>query len=563
MNISAEESWTRRLLDVSQALVTELDREAVLEGVLQAAQEITGARYAAFGILDERRGELEQFLTAGIDEQMRRKIGDLPRGRGVLGALIEHPEPLRLADVGLHPSSYGFPVGHPVMRSFLGVPVLIRGQAWGNLYLTEKEGGGEFTEADEEAAAMLARWAGVAIENARLFETSERRRQELEKAFRGLEATRDVAVAIGGEIALDHVLELIVKRGRALVGARSLVIMLREAEELVVRARAGHTEKVHEVRLPIAGSTSGQVLQRGLPERITDVSSRLRINPQEFGVPDAQTALLVPMVYRGEGVGILAAFDHGTARAPFSEDDEQMLRTFAASAATAVALAQSVASDRLRSSLAAADAERRRWARELHDETLQGLGGLRLLLSAALRHEDLGQAKDAMREAMQHIEREAENLRSIITELRPAALDELGLKTALEALLDRHRAQNGTEVQGQLELPDIGDAELESTVYRLVQEALTNVAKHTRAENVRVAVTRSDGQLSIEVQDDGAGFDTDERSEGFGLAGMRERVGLAGGTLQISSGEQGTLVGVRLPLPRSESAELAAQKAVS
>jgi signal transduction histidine kinase len=561
--VNSEESLIRRLLDVGQALVTELDQKVVLDKVLQEAREITGAQYAALGVLDDSRGELEQFLTAGIDADTHRKIGNLPRGRGVLGALIEHPEPLRLADVGQHPSSYGFPLGHPVMRSFLGVPVLIRGQAWGNLYLTEKDGGGEFTETDEEAAVLLAQWAGVAIENARLYETSERRRQELEKAFRGLEATRDVAVAIGGEIALDHVLELIVKRGRALVEARSLVIMLREADELVVRARAGHTENMSEVRLPIVGSTSGQVLQRGQPERIADVAARLRIAPQEFGVPDAQTALLVPMVYRGEPVGILAAFDHGTARAPFTEDDEKMLRTFAASAATAVALAQSVASDRLRSSLAAADTERRRWARELHDETLQGLGGLRLLLSAALRHDDLERAQGAMREAVEHIEREAENLRSIITELRPAALDELGLKTALEALLERHQEQNGTEVQGRLELPEIGDAELESTVYRLVQEALTNVAKHARAENVQVAVAGADGQVSIEVQDDGTGFDTDTKTEGFGLAGMRERVSLAGGTLHVSSGEQGTLVRVCLPNGSSDAVSSGSQQAAS
>ncbi len=231
----------RRLLEVGRELVTELDLGKVLGTVLQTAREITGARYAALGILNEQRTELEQFLTSGLDEDTKRAIGDLPRGRGVLGALIEHQQPLRLAEVGQHPSSYGFPAGHPVMRSFLGVPVRVRGQAWGNLYLTEKEGG-EFSERDEEAAVILADWAAVAIDNARLYETSERRRQEAEKAIRGLEATRDVAVAIGGEIALEHVLELIVKRGRALVGARSLVIMLRDGHELVVQASAGHVE---------------------------------------------------------------------------------------------------------------------------------------------------------------------------------------------------------------------------------------------------------------------------------------------------------------------------------
>ena len=150
---------------------------------------------------------------------------------------------------------------------------------------------------------ILADWAAIAIDNARLYETSERRRHELEKAFRGLEATRDVAVAIGGEIALEHVLELIVKRGRALVGARSLVIMLRDGQELVVQASAGHVEGMRGVRLPIAGSTSGQVSEHGRPERITDVAARLRIAPSEFGVADAQTALLVPMALSRRGAG--------------------------------------------------------------------------------------------------------------------------------------------------------------------------------------------------------------------------------------------------------------------
>jgi signal transduction histidine kinase len=552
MSASSEGPWIRRLLEVGRTLTTELDQQVVLDRVLETAREITGARYAALGVLNERHDGLERFLTAGVDEATHRAIGDLPHGRGVLGVLIEHPRPLRLPDVGQHPGSYGFPVGHPVMRSFLGVPILIRGQAWGNLYLTEKAEG-EFTPADEEAAVILADWAAIAIENARLYEISERRREELEKAFRGLEATRDVAIAIGGEIALEHVLELIVKRGRALVHARSLVIMLREGEDLVVQTSAGHVRDLGNVRLPIAESTSGQVLERNRPERIPDVASRLRIAPGEFGVTDPRTALLVPMVYRGDAVGVLAAFDRGQEGGAFSEEDEQMLRTFAASAATAVALAQSVQADRLRSSLAAADEERRRWARELHDETLQGLGGLRLLLSSALRQDELEPARAAMREAVQHIEREIENLRAIITELRPAALDELGLRAAIEALFDRHREQSGFQVEGELDLPGPGtgearlDAEIESAAYRLVQEALTNVAKHARAESVRVAVGESDGVLLIEVQDDGAGFDTEAEISGFGLAGMHERVGLAGGTVSISSDEHGTFVKACLP----------------
>ncbi len=553
MGASSEELWIRRLLDVGRALTTELDTGVVLDRVLETAREITGARYAALGILNEQHTELEQFLTSGVDEDTHRAIGDLPRGRGVLGALIEHPQPLRLSDVGQHPTSYGFPAGHPVMRSFLGVPVVIRGQVWGNLYLTEKAEG-DFTEADEEAAVVLADWAAIAIGNARTFESSERRREEAEKAFRALEATRDVAVAIGGEIALEHVLELIVKRGRALVSARSLVIMLRDEEELVVHASAGHVQEVRGVRLAISESTSGQVLQSRRPERISDVASRLRIAPREFGIDDPRTALLVPMLYRGEAVGVLAAFDRGQDSDAFTQDDEQMLRMFAASAATAVALAQSVQADRLRTSLASAEAERGRWARELHDETLQGLGGLRVLLSSVLRLDDLPGAKQAVREAMGHIEHEIANLRAIITELRPAALDELGLRTAIEALLDRHREQSGFQIDAELALPEPPatevslDPEIESTVYRLVQEALTNVAKHAGANNASIVVRgEPDGELFIEVKDDGAGFDTDVENAGFGLPGMQERVSLAGGELSVSSGEHGTVISARLP----------------
>ncbi len=253
---------------------------------------------------------------------------------------------------------------------------------------------------------------------------------------------------------------------------------------------------------------------------------------------------------------MLAAFDRGMEGSVFGENDEQLLRTFAASAATAVALAQSVQADRLRSSLAAADAERRRWARELHDETLQSLGGLRVLLSSALRGNELEGTQDAMRQAVEQIEHEIANLRAIITELRPAALDELGLGVAIEALLDRHREQSGFQVDGEIALPDPGageerlDEDLETTVYRMVQEALTNVAKHARAERVRVAVNALDGELRIEVRDDGVGFDPDSADEGFGLAGMQERAALAGGTLSLDSGTQGTLLAACLPLRR-------------
>jgi signal transduction histidine kinase len=553
MDVAREDTGVRRLLDVGRALTKELDQQVVLKRVLETAREITGARYAALGVLNEDGDGLERFLTVGIDDDTRRTIGDEPRGHGVLGELIQHPHPLRLADVGDHPRSYGFPSGHPPMRAFLGVPIVIRGRAWGNLYLTEKDDG-EFTAADEESAIVLADWASIAIENSRLYEQSEDRRQEVEQAFRELEATRDVAVAIGGEVSLDRLLELIAKRGRALVGARSLVIMLREGEDLAVQTAAGHAETEPDARLMISGSACGEVLKRRRSERISDITSRLRNPARDVGVEDARTALLVPMVHRGEALGILAAFDRGEERDPFNADDERMLRIFAANAATAVALARSVEAERLRTSLAAADAERGRWARELHDETLQGLGALRVLLSAALRNEDADQSQRAMRTAIEYIEREIANLRALITELRPAALDELGLTVAIEALIDRHREHGGPEIAARLALAGARDgarldADIEMAAYRIVQEALTNVVKHASAANVRVEVTQADGQLVVEVGDDGVGFDPSAPVDGFGVTGMRERVDQARGTLEISSSAGETVIRASIPLP--------------
>ena len=404
---------------------------------------------------------------------------------------------------------------------------------------------------------ILAAWAAIAIENARLYESVAARRDELEHAARRVEAARAIAVAVGGEMELEPVLELIAKRGRALVEARSLVILLREGSDLVVAASAGVTARATGARVPIAASTTGQVLETRAVQRIADVGSHLRISATEIGVTDASTALLVPLVHRGRGLGVLAAFDRGSDASMFSADDEATLRAFAASGATAVALAQTVQQERLRHSLDAAEAERRRWARELHDETLQGLGGLRVLLSSGLRRADEGPMSDLLRDAVEQVEREIENLRAIITDLRPAALDELGLVPAIEALAARVSTVEGLEIETELALP--GDrqrlgSELETTVYRLVQEALTNVAKHARADHARVAVRVEDGRLVVEVSDDGTGFDVQASTTGFGIAGMRERVALSGGQLTVGPAETGTTVRALLSLSELDEA---------
>ncbi len=547
-----DEPRLRELIEVGRSLVAELDPEVVFRRVLEVACELTGARYAALGVLDEERHELERFITHGIDDESRRAIGNLPRGRGVLGLLIEQPRPLRLPDVGHHPRSYGFPPGHPPMTSFLGVPVLIRGHAWGNLYLTEKTGG-EFDEADEQSAVVLAEWAAIAVENARLYRDARGRRDEMERAVHRLEATTEIARAVGGETDLDRILEIVVKRGRALVEARSLLIMLREDEELVAASVAGERAKgVAKARIPIAGSIPGRVLEARAPQRVTDLDPSLMARPSrpESGV----TALLVPLLFRGKPLGVLVALDPLSREAGFSDEDEEVLVPFAASAATAVATAQSVAEGRTRERIAATERERGRWARELHDESLQSLAGLRVLLSAARRSEP-EELDRLLNQGIEQVDAAISEMRRLIADLRPSTLDELGLGAALEALGERSEAITDVHVEMNLDLDFHSGrsdhrliGEIEDTVYRLVQEALNNAIHHAESELIRVEVSEDGKSLRARISDRGCGFDPDAPSEGFGLVGMRERVELAGGTLQLESVvDEGTTITAILP----------------
>jgi signal transduction histidine kinase len=342
------------------------------------------------------------------------------------------------------------------------------------------------------------------------------------------------------------VLELIVKRARALVEARVLVIVLEQQGKLVVSAVAGDADS-SLVGAPVEHSQTiaSNVMRTQAPERLSDASTQLRTALVDM--VGASTALFVPLVFRGRSSGVLAAFDRVANGPEFDAEDERLLLSFAASAATAVATAKTVEEDRLRYSILASEQERRRWARELHDETLQGLGALRVLLSSSLQKpEDMEQT---VRDSIGHITTEIQNLRNLITELRPAALDQLGLVPAIESLLERTRSVEGLEVDSTLELNEERfDPELENTVYRLVQEALTNVAKHGRATAVRVALVERDSLLQIAITDDGVGFDPGSPTSGFGLAGMRERVALAQGQLEIeSSPGAGTTVRASIP----------------
>ena len=555
-----DESRLRELIDVGRSLVVELDPEAIFRQVLEVACDLTGARYAALGVLDEDRHELERFITHGIDAETRRAIGRLPRGRGVLGLLIEQPRPLRLSDVGRHPRSYGFPPGHPPMKGFLGVPVMIRGHAWGNLYLTEKEGG-DFDQADEQSAMILAEWAAIAVENARLYRSVRSRGDEMERAVHRLEATTEIARAVGGETDLDRILEIVVKRARALVEARSLLILLCEGDELATVSVAGERKRgADRARIPIAGSIPGRVLEEHKARRVHDLHPSLMARPGDQGA--GVTALLVPLAFRGHTLGVLVALDPLGRDAGFSDEDEDVLLSFAASAATAVATAQSVAEDRSRETIAVTERERGRWARELHDESLQSLAGLRVLLSAARRSEP--EELDAMLvEGIEQIDGAIAEMRRLIADLRPSTLDQLGLGAALEALGERTGSSAGIEVQVNLDLGfEAGRnesrllGELEDTVYRLVQEALNNAVHHGEARRIAIDVSEESGSLRVCVADDGRGFDPNAQTIGFGLIGMRERAELAGGGLELQStpGEGTTIVAVIPTAYRSSKA---------
>jgi signal transduction histidine kinase len=551
----------RALLQVARDVLSRLDVDEVLSRVLASARALTGARYAALGVLDEGGVKLARFLTAGMDEGEKLRTGPLPTGHGVLGELIRHPEPLRIADVSSHRRAYGFPAEHPPMRSFLGVPILIGGHAYGNLYLTEKEGAAEFTEADEEAVVLLAEFAGLAIDHARRYASSEASRRSLERNVAALDATVTIARTLAGQTDLGTVLDLVAKRGRALVSARTLVIELLKDDELVVVAVAGEIPAgLVGARVDAESSVAGAALRALRSERIEAGLNRARY--AEFGLGRfglaADAGLVVPLTLRGRPYGVLVAVDRQSDGPEFSVEDEELLEAFAASAATAVATAQLFDSARRRDRIAAGEAERRRWARELHDETLQGMAALRMSL-AAMEGADPAAAQKLIQQAIADVEAEAEKLRSLITDLRPVALDQLGVAAAIELLADGVETP-GFEVQTRLDFAfeqgraeERLDDERETAIYRIVQEALNNTVKHAGAAHAWVEIVEDEdrGDVRIAIRDDGGGFDPNGESPGYGLSGMRERVELLGGSIELRSAPgKGTEIHAMVPSAR-------------
>jgi signal transduction histidine kinase len=540
----------RVLVDAGIALSSELSLDALLQQLVETAAQLTGARYAALGVIDQTGTGLERFLTTGIDVETHAAIGDLPRGRGILGVLIREAKPLRLTTLGDDPRSVGFPAHHPPMSTFLGVPILLRGVAYGNLYLTEKEGRGGFTQEDEELTQLLAAQAAVAIENTRLYETSTR-------WLRQLESLNEIGDALTGELELESLLSLVARRLRALIHARLVLIALPEPgrEGLRIAAADGEGSDAYGligVELELGGSKTGRVLQRGRSERVDSVLDDPEIDQQAARRMGVRSALYVPLVAQGHPIGVVVAHDRLGATSSFADEDVRLAESLAARAATAVELSERVSRDAVRRVVQAQELERTRLARELHDETGQALTSILLGLKSLEDRADTDDGRDAVTELRDLVVSTLQDVRRLAVELRPAALDDFGLVPAIERLRDTVEEQGGFSVEVQSPLGNTRlPAETETALYRIVQEALTNVLKHAAATRVLVRLSRSEKTVALVVQDDGKGFEQESvRDGGLGLVGMRERVGLLGGRLTVESSEGGgTLLKAEVPLP--------------
>jgi signal transduction histidine kinase len=531
----------RRLVEVGIALSSELSLETLLRKLIETAAELTAARFGALGVIDRLGTGLEQFITVGIDAETKAMIGELPLGRGILGVLIRDRQPLRLKELGQDPRSVGFPPGHPPMRSFLGVPILLRGIAFGNLYLTEKADGEEFSEADEEIVRLLAAQAAVAIENARLYESSR-------QWSRQLESLNDVSEALATETELSQLFDLAASRLRELLDARVVLIELPTADGAYVTVEAASGENASRLlglKLEQARSKAGRTLARRRPERIDAMIDDPEIDQTAPRLVAATAALYVPLVVHERAVGVIVAYDKRGPDSRFSDADMRIAQAFANRAAVAVELSERVGREAVRALLKGQEIERTRLARELHDETGQALASILLALKSVepqIGEEPVALLRELVGSAL-------DDVRRLATELRPATLDDFGLAPALERLTALVSGRSGLDIQLNTSSSVALPPEHETALYRIVQEALTNIVKHADATSVSIVVMNIGDTVRAVIEDNGTGFDpANVRQGALGLAGMRERVSLIGGRFEIESAPgSGTTLLIELP----------------
>ena len=527
------------LLEVGLTLASELSLPIVLQRIVDLAAQVTDARYGALGVIGEG-GELVEFITTGLSAKHRRAIGSLPRGKGILGLLINEPRSIRIAKIGNHPKSVGFPANHPPMSSFLGAPVQAMGKVFGNIYLTEKRSAAQFSEEDEESLVILATQAGVAIANATLYAESHQRERWL-GALRAI--TNDI---LAGSDA-DSLLASIAEHARDLAGADSATVLTAGStpDQLVVTAAVGrYAAHVLGQSVPAAKSISGEVMESGRPLVTEDAAAHRHAYQPIIRLGRVGPAIFVPLSARGQATGALMVANVIGGR-HFDQGTVQLVETFAAQAAVATEYARAQ-TDLRRLGLME---ERERIAKELHDGIIQSLFAVGMNLQSTALLSSSPDTAARVESAVGELDRVIRDLRNYIFGLRPGILADRQLDQALEAIGEE--VGSTAHIPIEVEVDAALSAALSSRSHEIVQltrEALSNITRHARAGRATVRLSRRGVKAVLAIEDDGIGFDGRGASAGNGLRNMRERVAAMGGTMSITSAKgKGTTLQFTFP----------------
>ncbi|MFG1911991.1 GAF domain-containing protein [Kribbella sp. NPDC048928] len=531
----------RALLDAVVGIGADLDLNSTLDRIVSAACELADSRYGALGVVGPDGKRLVRFITHGVTDDEIAAIGPYPEGHGILGLLIEHPEPLRMHDLAEHPRSYGFPSNHPPMKSFLGVPIRTREHVYGNLYLTEKTGGADFTEDDERTVTALAAAAGVVIDNARLYADTEQRR-------RWHEVTAEITQLMLGQFDADQALQLIAQRCCEVSGALVSGVLVADDGELVVRAIDGPTDYSRFVgrRLPADLPLLGQVVSDdGQVVLIEDLSQILKdagsLNEFPAGATLGRTAI-APLPAGGTDTGgfLVVALEQGANSRV--TDGADLVRMFAGQATLALERAQA---QQDRDALAVLE-DRDRIARDLHDLVIQRLFATGLQLQ--------GMHRLARPEHQERLSRAVEDIDSTIHDLRAAifelqhAPDSSSLRADLQGLVSEYTETLGFRPHLTCTGPvdTAVPAAVRPQILAAVRESLSNVVRHAHASQVTVEVTVGAGLVVTRVTDDGVGIGATTRRSG--LRNLSDRAEALGGTVRVSDNDpHGTVVELTAP----------------
>jgi signal transduction histidine kinase len=545
-NVLATRDRTHALLEAVIAVGGHLDLEVVLRQIVEAAVNLVDCRYGALGVIGEGGG-LVEFVPVGLDEAEIAKIHHWPEGRGLLGELITNPRPLRLPSIAADPRSSGFPDGHPPMTSFLGTPIRIRDEVYGNLYLTEKKNEAEFDEEDQALLAALASAAGVAIENARLY--AEARRQQ-----QWLRANAEVTQRLLSEDDLGDVLALVTRQALDMSGADLVVLALPVAsrEQLIIEHAVGAgADEALGLVLPAKGSASGLVMATGKPLYVEDFSHDERVAAVTREHLHLGPAVLVPLGAAGNVRGVLTA-GRLPGSMPLPPPSVEMLITFAAQAGIGLELAE----HRMDAQRLVLFEDRDRIARDLHDLVIQRLfaTGMSLQGSAGLIG-DAG-AANRVRQAVDALDETIRDIRSAIFTLqsRPEARAQ-GIRARVLAVIEEMTVFLGFAPALRMDerLDTLVPDEIAEHMVAVLREALSNAGRHSGADRVEVTISAGSG-LALTVRDNGAGIkDTARRS---GLGNLADRAGELGGTFRVDQADGGgTEVVWRVPLPEAAGRE--------